>query len=602
MNMKSAKQNTLFLSHMIFTGTLVGFSYRERGDAGTISLLRQKVAPFQIRIFVTDPRTLSALTNSHESLDFYLNENLVKTLVRSNPPAVSWLKTHVVDFLPKVEIKSVIASCGNLGHNEVPLLVSVLKSVHSVLSKLHLGREVKVSVAFPVPFLEKWKDSHENDLHRILSFIKETNSFVMIEDSIDGELSVTERFVQSAIKRAAHAASILPHIDVPLVLTIKIPAIPSSLELAQFSQTVSKHLEATSTKVNGKAIALYAEVRAIEAFEHEEPKREVEEIFPLSRREILSKIHIRRTLDDTTNPPNVVYPTNPTSAAPVITPPDTPTIITVPSSIPAPPTNPAAMPVQVPSTTSVPLPPTNPTNPGTTPITVPGAQPATYYPPPSGAAPVNSIPPPANSNAPATAGQSWCVAKTGAAEAALQSALDYACGMGGADCSQIQQGGSCYNPNSLENHASYAFNSYYQKNPTPTSCDFGGTATLVNVNPSSGSCILPSSSFSFIVNPNAIIANNNYIIISGDRHIRLWYPTFSVKFQRQLSVWRRYLTILRVRKSSRCKYHVLIPFSRSEAFSKFHCTGDIINHWKTQYVPIEIQLFLEDHRRRSSML
>ncbi|KAG1365027.1 hypothetical protein COCNU_12G000270 [Cocos nucifera] len=54
--------------------------------------------------------------------------------------------------------------------------------------------------------------------------------------------------------------------------------------------------------------------------------------------------------------------------------------------------------------------------------------------------------------------------------------------------------GSCYSPDSLQAHASYAFNSYYQKNPVPTSCDFGGTALIVNVNPSSGMCIYPSSS------------------------------------------------------------------------------------------------------------
>ena len=90
---------------------------------------------------------------------------------------------------------------------------------------------------------------------------------------------------------------------------------------------------------------------------------------------------------------------------------------------------------------------------------------------------------PATTNAPAIPGHSWCVARTGSLEASLQAALDYACGIGGADCSQIQQGANCYNPNTLQNHASYAFNSYYQKKPAPTSCDFGGTGTIVNSNP-----------------------------------------------------------------------------------------------------------------------
>ncbi|KAG7568843.1 X8 domain [Arabidopsis thaliana x Arabidopsis arenosa] len=81
-------------------------------------------------------------------------------------------------------------------------------------------------------------------------------------------------------------------------------------------------------------------------------------------------------------------------------------------------------------------------------------------------------------------GQSWCVARENVAKMALQAALDYACGIGGADCSEIQEGGNCYNPNSLRAHASFAFNSYYQKNPIPSSCNFDGTAVTISADPS----------------------------------------------------------------------------------------------------------------------
>ncbi|XP_038900832.1 PLASMODESMATA CALLOSE-BINDING PROTEIN 3-like isoform X2 [Benincasa hispida] len=96
----------------------------------------------------------------------------------------------------------------------------------------------------------------------------------------------------------------------------------------------------------------------------------------------------------------------------------------------------------------------------------------------------------------ASGGSSWCIASVSASQAALQLALDYACGMGGADCSSIQAGGNCYNPNSVRDHASYAFNSYYQKNPLPNSCNFGGTAMITSTNPSSGTCEYPSTSTS----------------------------------------------------------------------------------------------------------
>ncbi|WJX53311.1 hypothetical protein P8452_39317 [Trifolium repens] len=90
-------------------------------------------------------------------------------------------------------------------------------------------------------------------------------------------------------------------------------------------------------------------------------------------------------------------------------------------------------------------------------------------------------------------GGQWCVAKQGASESDLQSALNYACNQGGADCSQILPGANCYEPNTLLDHASYAFNDYYQKNPIPTSCVFGGVATLTSNDPSNGNCHYASS-------------------------------------------------------------------------------------------------------------
>jgi hypothetical protein len=68
--------------------------------------------------------------------------------------------------------------------------------------------------------------------------------------------------------------------------------------------------------------------------------------------------------------------------------------------------------------------------------------------------------------------------------------MDYACGSG-ADCKSIQPNGSCFQPNTLLAHASYAFNSYWQNTKIGGgTCDFGGTAMLVTVDPSK--FVLPS--------------------------------------------------------------------------------------------------------------
>ncbi|XP_074360073.1 uncharacterized protein LOC141700159 isoform X2 [Apium graveolens] len=171
------------------------------------------------------------------------------------------------------------------------------------------------------------------------------------------------------------------------------------------------------------------------------------------KKELLSSSDFGTQLD--TIP--IINPTTPSTTTPIINPPS-PTMTT--------PTN---NPTRQPPTT----PTYNPMPPATTTPTYNPMPPTTTTPTPSG---------------PASSVGSWCIASQSASETALQVALDYACGYGGTDCSAIQQGASCYNPNTLRDHASYAFNSYYQKNPVPTSCAFGGAAQLTNKDPSSGSC------------------------------------------------------------------------------------------------------------------
>ncbi|KAH9292639.1 hypothetical protein KI387_042175, partial [Taxus chinensis] len=103
-----------------------------------------------------------------------------------------------------------------------------------------------------------------------------------------------------------------------------------------------------------------------------------------------------------------------------------------------------------------------------------------YPPPPT----ITYSPPPPPYTPSTPPGQGlWCVAKPTIAASVIEQAMNYACGAG-ADCQAIQPNGACYLPDTVIAHASYSFNSYFQATKgSGGSCDFGGTAMIVTVDP-----------------------------------------------------------------------------------------------------------------------
>ncbi|KAK8551622.1 hypothetical protein V6N12_040253 [Hibiscus sabdariffa] len=115
-----------------------------------------------------------------------------------------------------------------------------------------------------------------------------------------------------------------------------------------------------------------------------------------------------------------------------------------------------------------------------------------------------------------TTNQTFCIAMDGVDSKTLQTALDWACGPGRANCSEIQPGETCYQPNNVKNHASYAFDSYYQKEgKTFGSCDFKGVAMITTTDPSHGSCVFPGSKM--VSNKTRTVSNSTESSAAAER-------------------------------------------------------------------------------------
>ncbi|URD96013.1 glucan endo-1-3-beta-glucosidase [Musa troglodytarum] len=81
----------------------------------------------------------------------------------------------------------------------------------------------------------------------------------------------------------------------------------------------------------------------------------------------------------------------------------------------------------------------------------------------------------------------WCVANPNANRNAQQKDIDVLCNV--MDCGPIKSGGACFAPNTILDHASFVFNTYFKDRAcNPSTCNFGGDAIITKSNPSHGSC------------------------------------------------------------------------------------------------------------------
>nr|KAJ0210419.1 hypothetical protein LSAT_V11C400181770 [Lactuca sativa] len=80
--------------------------------------------------------------------------------------------------------------------------------------------------------------------------------------------------------------------------------------------------------------------------------------------------------------------------------------------------------------------------------------------------------------------EDWCVADEQTPDEELQRAVVWAC-ENGADCSKIQPNQPCFLPNTIKDHASFAFNSYFQRMKAHgATCYFNAAALVTDLDPS----------------------------------------------------------------------------------------------------------------------
>ncbi|KAK3145589.1 hypothetical protein QOZ80_3BG0254820 [Eleusine coracana subsp. coracana] len=475
------------------SGAFVDFSYYDSTTQVLVPSSSSVITDY--RVLVTEKQRAYIFLKPFECKE-------IRTTCRSEHLAGSSFVSDVVAHNQHLNLSNVVVVTAT--ERQLGALRRTLQSVHASLAAAGLARSVSVSPELSVSSLQIMAKNHHDTSKRkwdkVMDFVRKSGSFVQVE---------MEAEANDDALAAMREAVVLSGADASVVLHLKTwAAAPSAVEMARLVGEISRE---------EKSILLGLLVDA------SSPRRELAE--SVTRRgttvhdEVTNPVTVPATNPaspgivtvPSTNPGNPGFasssnlpplypePTTTTTTTP-ITMPDPTTTTTMPSPVPN--VNPVAAPTMPGSVSPVTNPATTPsttiTNPANTfpdPQQGGGGMPNTspVYQPPATMPGGGTVQQPAGPSVGGAGGQTWCVAKTGLTDLVLQSGIDYACGMGGADCSAIQPMGSCYNPNTVQAHASYAFNSYFQRNPSPASCDFGGAGTLVNVNPSSGTCMYQTS-------------------------------------------------------------------------------------------------------------
>ncbi|XP_015578515.1 glucan endo-1,3-beta-glucosidase 3 [Ricinus communis] len=384
-----------------------------------------------LNLYDATPEVIQAMSHSAHPLAISVSLEDLTGVSSSVLKAENWLRTHVLAHFPATKITTIVVGstilCQNEQDHNLGMILPSLRNIYYSLTRWGIEREVKVSAAFsfncfnPNSILNK-DDLAEKVIRPLLHFLHSVNS----------------------------------------TYSINLPPNLSSLSHEAMNLLSSK-------------------TESFKKFGSFGPNK-INVVVNSQRHKLLMNRKLSTVESKIANP----FPARPTPLPETSQPPIHSSIgFSVPANIaknPHPPLSYAASPPPLSYPHASPPPMVFPFAPQQPPFAGPPAGGPYGYLPPCNPADTTIAP------APALGGivqELWCVAKPSVPAETLQEALDYACGDGGADCAEIMPNGNCFYPDTVVAHASYAFNSYFQKNKrNGGSCSFGGTAMLITSDPS----------------------------------------------------------------------------------------------------------------------
>ncbi|KAF5186867.1 Glucan endo-1,3-beta-glucosidase [Thalictrum thalictroides] len=377
--------------------------------------------------------------------------------------AESWLKTNVLTHYPAVQITTIVVGksvlCNNTQEEQWDLVLPSMKNIYYSVVRWGLEKDIKVSAFLSTECLHPF-------------------SYTYREGLVDRVIKPLLEFLQNTANSS---------------VTLSVPS--------YYSPLVTAHKESISKLGNFLQSSNEINVVISSSSKERKPKSRKLSFLSSSKVVVVDPFPARPT-------PLPKMPSSPLHSSIGVSIPAQIAKPPLPPLVQTPPTPLISYPYAPQSSTFPPLAQISPPSPISFPFAPQTAQPPSMYfyfgpesPPlgiPSNPPDVEPYPPcyapPTTPVAPTPKpGQGnkgmWCVAKPSVPAEKLKEALDYACGVGGGDCGEIKPQGSCYYPDTMVAHASYAFNSYWQKNKNKGgTCNFGGTAMLINANPSYQQC------------------------------------------------------------------------------------------------------------------